>query len=84
MFTMIVRMMKRQDGQRDIGLVSITYFDSHLLEESFRKCVNLEIRNCTFFEIRSCVYLAKKNLLKVKTAQRQLNGWLAAQRLCCP
>ena len=49
MFTMIVRMMKRQDGQRDIALVSITYFDSHLLEESFRKCVNLEIRNCTFF-----------------------------------
>ena len=36
MFTMIMRMIKRQDGQRDIGLVSITYFDSHLHEESFK------------------------------------------------
>ena len=64
MFTMIVRMMKRQDGQRDIGLVSITYFDSHLLEESFRKCVNLEIRNCTFFFKSEVVnILVDKNLL---------------------
>ena len=46
---MILRMIKRQDGQRDIGLVSITYFDSHLLDESFGKCVNLEIRNFAFF-----------------------------------
>ena len=36
--SMIMRMMKRQDGQSDIGLVSITYFASHSLEASFRKC----------------------------------------------
>ena len=37
MFTMIVRMMKRQDGQRDVGLVSITYFDSHLFLRELQK-----------------------------------------------
>ena len=61
MFTMIMRMIKRQDGQRDIGLVSITYFDSHLLEESFRKCANLEIRNCTFFKSEVVHILLKES-----------------------